>query len=100
MKPSSVRGVIEAQFDFSNFFKLQNLRLTTLRPLAKEENSEAVSTFERFRNSHLIVEAHNPITTIPFFVCLSGTFDNKNILSCSNSHINSQKGIRHNNISF
>ena len=52
-----LRGVIEAQFDFSNFFELQTLLLTTLRPLAKEENSELVSTFERFRISHFILEA-------------------------------------------
>ena len=63
----TVRGVIEAQFDFSNFFKFQTVLFTTLRHLAKKKNSELVSTFERFRNSHFIFEAHNPMTKIPFF---------------------------------
>ena len=67
-RTSTLRGVIEAQFDFSNFFELQTLLLTTLRHLAKEENSELVSTFERFRNSHFIFEAHNLITKNSFFL--------------------------------
>ena len=68
MGDPSLREVIEAQFDFSNFFKMPTLLLTSLRHLAKEENSELVSTFERFRNSHFIFEAHNPMTKSPFFL--------------------------------
>ena len=60
------KGGHRGTFDFSNFFELQTLLLKTLRHLAKKENSEIVSTFERFRNSHLIFKAHNLMTKIPF----------------------------------
>ena len=61
-------------------------------------DKKKVAASKRTEAKRIKKRAHNPVTNIIFF-CLSETFINKKVLSCSNSH-KKLIGIRHDNISI